>query len=104
MGMEYLNRITQKNLEACLEMLNKKRDGYQPSIKTASDSPNCGSLAYEKNSFDCKLNQDRFCPPADMYLSMRPRFCEAFKPCSRRLAVSIATVTKARRIRKRRGR
>lgn len=55
MGMEYLNRITQKNLEACLEMLNKKRDGYQPSIKTASDSPNCGSLAYEKTALTANL-------------------------------------------------
>lgn len=104
MGMEYLNRITQKNLEACLEMLNKKRDGYQPSIKTASDSPNCGSLAYEKNCFDCKLNQDRFCPLADMYLSLRPRFCEAFTPRSQQLVVSIATVAKARRIERKRRR
>ncbi|MBS6629018.1 MAG: hypothetical protein KH282_08055 [Clostridiales bacterium] len=54
--------------------------------------------------FDCANNQGAFCPLADMYLSVRPRFCEAFTPRSRQLVVSIATVAKARRIRKRRRR
>ena len=58
----------------------------------------------EITCFDCENNQGAFCPLADMYLSMRPRFCEAFKPRSRRLAVSIATVTKARRIERKRRR
>lgn len=58
----------------------------------------------EITCFDCANNQGAFCPLADMYLSMRPRFCEAFKPRSRQLVVSIATVAKARRIRKRRRR
>lgn len=58
----------------------------------------------EFTCFDCENNQSAFCPLADMYLSMRPRFCEAFKPHSPRPDVSIATVVKARRIEKKRGR
>ena len=58
----------------------------------------------EITCFDCANNQGAFCPLADMYLSMRPRFCEAFTPRSQQLVVSIATVAKARRIRKRRRR
>lgn len=58
----------------------------------------------EITCFDCANNQGAFCPLADMYLSVRPRFCEAFKLRSLRLVVSIATVVKARRIRKRRRR
>lgn len=58
----------------------------------------------EFTCFDCENNQGAFCPLADMYLSMRPRFCYRFKPCSTQLVVSIATVAKARRIEKKRGR
>lgn len=58
----------------------------------------------EITCFDCANNQGTFCPLADMYLSLRPRFCYRFKPCSTQLVVSIATVAKARRIRKRRRR
>lgn len=56
----------------------------------------------EFTCFDCENNQSAFCPLADMYLSMRPRFCDRFKPCSQRLVVSIATVAKARRVKKKR--
>lgn len=58
----------------------------------------------EITCFDCENNQGAFCPLADMYLSMRPRFCEAFKPRSRQLVASIATVAKARRIERKRRR
>ena len=58
----------------------------------------------EFTCFDCENNQGAFCPLADMYLSMRPRFCDRFKPCSQRLVVSIATVAKARRIKRKRRR
>ena len=58
----------------------------------------------EITCFDCENNQGAFCPLADMYLSMRPRFCENFKPRSRQLVVSIATVAKARRIERKRRR
>lgn len=56
----------------------------------------------EITCFDCENNRGAFCPLADMYLSVRPRFCENFKPRSPRLVVSIATVAKARRIEKKR--
>ena len=56
----------------------------------------------EITCFDCENNQGAFCPLADMYLSVRPRFCEAFTPRSQRLVVSIATVAKARRVEKKR--
>lgn len=58
----------------------------------------------EITCFDCANNQGAFCPLADMYLSMRPRFCKAFKPRSQQLVVSIATVAKVRRIERKRRR
>lgn len=56
----------------------------------------------EITCFDCENNQGKFCPLADMYLSLRPRFCDRFQPCRPRIVISIATVVKAHRIKRKR--
>lgn len=58
----------------------------------------------EITCFDCENNQQAFCPLADMYLSLRPRFCDRFQPRSPQPVVSIATVAKARRVERKRRR